>query len=137
MPQSGAIYSINEGNAQHWEEPMTKYVQTSKIPLPGQKVHSLRYVGSMVADVHRTLLYGGVFLYPSDKKSKNGKLRLLYEAAPMSHIIETAGGRAFSGEKRILDIEPTEIHQRTGVIMGSKVQVMEIEKLYEEFNSKN
>lgn len=137
IPDSGAIYSINEGNAQHWHEPITKYVQTRKFPEEGKKVHSLRYVGSMVADVHRTLLYGGVFLYPADKKSKSGKLRLLYEAAPMSMVIETAGGMAIDGRKRIMEVEPTDIHQRCGVIMGSKVQVQEIKELYEKMDKEN
>jgi fructose-1,6-bisphosphatase I len=90
----------------------------------------------MVADVHRTLLYGGVFMYPGDKKSPNGKLRLMYEAAPMAHIMETAGGMANNGRQRILDMTPTDIHQRAGVIMGSKTQVEEILELYKEMDSK-
>jgi len=134
IPDSGAIYSINEGNAQHWHQPITDYVQSKKFPAEGEKAHALRYVGSMVADVHRTLLYGGVFLYPSDKKSTSGKLRLLYEAAPMAQIIEAAGGLAIDGRKRIMDIMPTKIHERCGVIMGSKVQVKELEERYKKFD---
>lgn len=137
IPQSGLIYSINEGNAINWPEAITKYVHTRKFPEEGKKGHSLRYIGSMVADVHRTLLYGGVFMYPGDKKSPNGKLRLMYEAAPMAHIMETAGGMANNGRQRILDMTPTEIHQRAGVIMGSKTQVEEILELYKEMDSKS
>src|SRR5690606_38826316 len=84
-----------------------------------EKPFTARYVGSMIADVHRTLLYGGVYMYPRDRKMKNGKLRLLYEAAPLAMIIEQAGGRATDGEQDILSIQPTELHQRIPLYIGS------------------
>ncbi|MFO0672906.1 MAG: class 1 fructose-bisphosphatase, partial [Polyangiaceae bacterium] len=87
-----------------------------------------RYVGSLVADAHRTLLKGGIFAYPADTKSKKGKLRLLYEAAPLAFIMEQAGGAAIDGEKRILDLMPTELHQRTPLILGSKDDVADFER---------
>ena len=120
VPAKRSIYSINEGNYRHCESSVQKYVDDVKT---GDVSYSARYVGSMVADVHRTLIYGGIFLYPADKKSKNGKLRLLYEANPMSQIMESAGGLATDGSVRLLTLQPKEIHARTGVIMGSKDEV--------------
>ena len=120
IPEKKAIYSINEGNTKHWFDPVRNYVSDLKT---GATSYSARYVGSMVADVHRTLIYGGIFLYPADKSSKQGKLRLLYEANPMALIIEAAGGLASDGNVRLLAIQPSEIHQRTGVVMGSKLEV--------------
>lgn len=130
IPKSHTIYSINEGNAANWDEQVTKYVHSKKFPSKGKKCYSLRYVGSMVADVHRTLLYGGIFMYPADAKSPNGKLRLMYECNPLSYIIENAGGKASTGKMRILDIVPTEAHQRCPVILGSYDDVAEVEELY-------
>lgn len=124
------IYSINEGNSKFWYEPTVKYVDSIKNPKPPGKPYSLRYVGSMVADVHRTLIYGGIFMYPADKNSKDGKLRLLYEANPMAMIIEQAGGRASTGTQRILEVEPTNIHQRVPVYMGSKENIDELESFF-------
>lgn len=118
IPSSHPIYSVNEGNQKHWHDNVKDFVESIK-----ESSYSLRYVGSMVADVHRTLIYGGIFMYPADKQSTSGKLRLLYEANPMALIVEQAGGLAIDGKKRILDIVPTAIHQRTGVIMGSKEEV--------------
>jgi len=89
----------------------------------------------MVADVHRTLIYGGVFLYPADKSSKSGKLRLLYEANPMAFLMEKAGGMGTTGTQRLLDIVPTSVHQRTGVILGSKGNVLEVEEFYKKYPS--
>ena len=100
------IYSINEGNSRYWDHPTSAFVSKVKSLT---KPCSLRCVGSMVSDVHRTLLYGGIFMYPADSKSKRGKLRLLYEANPMAYICEQAGGYAVAnGGRRILDITPTE-----------------------------
>ncbi len=93
----------------------------------------MRYVGSMVADVHRTLLYGGIFAYPSDKKSKSGKLRLLYECFPMAHVIEHAGGKASTGKLPILDIVPKSIHERSPIILGSKDDVEDFERVASQF----
>ncbi|GBE82080.1 Fructose-1,6-bisphosphatase [Sparassis crispa] len=94
--------------------------------------HPARYIGSMVADVHRTLLYGGIFGYPDDKKSKSGKLRLLYEAFPMAFLIEQAGGLATTGRQRILDIVPKSIHERCPVFLGSKDDVQDVIKFFQE-----
>lgn len=130
MPDKGKIYSVNEGNAASWDEGTTKYIQYLKqTDKETSRPYSMRYIGSLVADVHRTLLYGGIFLYPADRKSPKGKLRLLYEAAPMAMIIEQAGGKAITGKDRILDIQPTELHQRVPLIIGSKQDV----ELYEQF----
>jgi fructose-1,6-bisphosphatase I len=94
IPKKGKIYSLNEGNAGAWTEPMKEYVNEKKF---GKSPYSLRYVGSMVADVHRTFIYGGIFIYPADKKATSGKLRMLYECFPMAYMTETAGGKAING----------------------------------------
>jgi fructose-1,6-bisphosphatase I len=110
---------------------MRNYIDWCKkdIPEENKKAYSLRYIGSMVADVHRTLLYGGVFLYPADVKSHKGKLRLLYEANPMSFVIEQAGGKATDGQgKRLLEIIPENLHQRTPLVVGSPKNVDEVER---------
>lgn len=130
VPQNGKIYSVNEGNAKNWDEPTRKYVEDCKFPKDGSSPKSLRYIGSMVADVHRTLLYGGIFLYPADKKSPNGKLRVLYEVFPMSFLVEQAGGQAFTGKGRALDIVPSKIHDRSPIFLGSYDDVEKIKALY-------
>ncbi|XP_068658694.1 fructose-1,6-bisphosphatase, cytosolic [Aristolochia californica] len=130
IPKKGKIYSVNEGNAKNWDEPTAKFVENCKFPQDGSSPKSLRYIGSMVADVHRTLLYGGIFLYPADKKSPNGKLRVLYEVFPMSFLMEQAGGQAFTGKERALDLIPTKIHQRSPIFLGSYDDVEEIKSLY-------
>ncbi|KAM1092781.1 hypothetical protein ACFX19_020314 [Malus domestica] len=135
IPQKGKIYSVNEGNAQNWDEQTTKYVEKCKFPQDGSSPKSLRYIGSMVADVHRTLLYGGMFMYPADKKSPNGKLRVLYEVFPMSYLVEQAGGQAFTGKQRALDLVPNKIHERSPVFLGSYDDVEEIKQLYGVKNS--
>lgn len=119
IPETGKYYSINEGNYADWEVWTEKYVDNLK----QNKEKSLRYVGTLVADFHRTLLKGGIFLYPGDKKSPNGKLRLLYECFPMAYLVEQAGGVALSGRMRILDKIPTELHERSPLIIGSKKDV--------------
>eukprot|EP01100_Stratorugosa_tubuloviscum_P000071 TRINITY_DN1015_c4_g1_i1.p1 TRINITY_DN1015_c4_g1~~TRINITY_DN1015_c4_g1_i1.p1 ORF type:complete len:332 (-),score=151.23 TRINITY_DN1015_c4_g1_i1:168-1163(-) len=128
------IYSINEGNALYWDQPTTEYIQSIKFPKTG-KPYSLRYVGSMVADVHRTLIYGGIFMYPGDKNAKDGKLRLLYEANPMAMIMEQAGGKASTGTQRILDIIPRDVHQRVPVFVGSSQCIDEVEAFYRSFSN--
>jgi fructose-1,6-bisphosphatase I len=121
IPDNGKkIYSINEGNYSKWDEPIQRAVNQFKDPSAG---YSLRYVGSMVSDIHRTLLYGGIFMYPADKKSGKGKLRVLYEGFPMAFIIEHAGGVASTGFfegsiQRILDLDPKSIHDRCPIVMG-------------------
>lgn len=117
------IYSINEANSNSWNSDMKNYIDGYKAN--GTK-YTARYIGSMVGDVHRTLLYGGMFCYPADKKNPNGKLRLLYEAYPMAKIVEDAGGSAIVGNmstERILDVVPKDIHQRTPILLGSKEEI--------------
>lgn len=130
IPKKGKIYSVNEGNTKNWDAPTAKYVEQCKFPKDGSSPKSLRYIGSMVADVHRTLLYGGIFLYPADTKSPNGKLRVLYEVFPMSFLMEQAGGQAFTGKQRALDLVPKNIHERSPIFLGSYDDVEEIKALY-------
>eukprot|EP00298_Acanthocystis_sp_HF-20_P010694 c18995_g1_i1.p1 GENE.c18995_g1_i1~~c18995_g1_i1.p1 ORF type:complete len:358 (+),score=170.57 c18995_g1_i1:34-1074(+) len=133
IPARGAIYSANEGNQSAWvDDEIRQYVKSKNNPPEGVKPYSARYVGSMVADVHRTLLYGGIFMYPADKKSKNGKLRILYEGFPMSYILEAAGGKATTGRQDVLDIIPTSIHMRTPIILGSPEDVDDVLALYKK-----
>ncbi|CAD6193291.1 unnamed protein product [Caenorhabditis auriculariae] len=135
VPEKGKVYSINEGYAKQWSKGLTEYVRTRKFPEEGQKGMNQRYVGSMVADIHRTLLNGGIFLYPATKDAPNGKLRLLYESAPMAFIMEQAGGIAILQDgSAILDIQPTEIHQRSTVFMGSKKDVEELVQFFEKYD---
>merc|ERR1719412_1962672 len=134
IPTKGKIYSVNEGNSLKWDRAVAEYVHEAKY---GVKAMKARYIGSMVGDVHRTLLYGGVFMYPSDKKNKRGKLRLVYELNPMAFLIEAAGGIATTGRERIRDLKPTRIHERKPVFLGSPVDVKELMKLYEKHDKKN
>ena len=134
VPKKGKIYSVNEGNALYWDDACKEYFNSVKFPADN-KPYSARYVGSMVADVHRTLLYGGIFAYPADKKSKSGKLRLLYEGFPMAYIMEQAGGRASTGTKRILDLMPQGIHDRAPVFLGSEEDVAVIESIYKKYQN--
>jgi fructose-1,6-bisphosphatase I len=121
IPEKGKIYSINEGNYANWEDWTKNYVEHIK----KSKEKSLRYVGTLVADMHRTLLKGGIFLYPDDKKSPSGKLRLLYECFPMAYLVEQAGGVATDGNVRILEKMPVELHERSPLIIGSRLDVEE------------
>ena len=120
-------FAINTSNQRHWEEPMQQYVADllQGDEGPRGKNYNMRWVGAMVGDIHRLLCRGGIFAYPADKRNPKipGKLRLLYEANPMSFLIEQAGGASSTGSKRILEVMPTEIHQRVPVIMGSKEEV--------------
>ncbi len=130
IPKRGTIYSVNEGNYDRWDEGMKRYVQHLKTEDKATgRPYSLRYIGTLVADFHRTLLYGGIFAYPRDKKNPEGKLRLMYEANPLGFIVEQAGGRASDGYRRILEIEPTSLHQKTPLFIGSEEDV----KIAEEF----
>ena len=136
-PSKGKIYSANEGNAKFWDEGTRKYIDylKEKDSATGRP-YSLRYIGSLVADFHRNLLYGGIFLYPADYKDPNkpkGKLRLLYEASPMAFIVEQAGGMATTGKENIMDIVPTELHQKVPLILGSREDVL----MYQKFISEN
>ena len=126
IPRRGKIYSINEGNINQWDAGTRRYVDYVKQDQKSEgRPYSLRYIGSLVADFHRNLLKGGIFLYPGPK----GKLRLLYEAAPLGMVVEQAGGTASTGTQRILDIMPDSLHQRVPLIIGSTDDV----KLYEKF----
>jgi fructose-1,6-bisphosphatase I len=129
IPKRATIYSVNEGNTNNWDEGMKRYIEHIKTPDKATgRPYSSRYIGSLVADFHRNLLYGGIFLYPADKKSPKGKLRVLYEANPLSFIVEHAGGAASNGQQRILDIQPADLHQRTPLIIGSYDAVKEAEE---------
>ena len=127
IPQDTQEFAINMSNMRHWDEPVKRYINECLQGKEGVrgKNFNMRWVASMVADVHRILTRGGVFLYPWDKREpeKAGKLRLMYEANPMSWLIEQAGGAATNGRQRILDIEPTKLHERVSVILGSKNEV--------------
>lgn len=133
IPERGRIYSANEGNYLKWPQGVKNYIKHLQAHTYDEKPYQARYVGSMVADVHRTLLYGGIFMYPADLQHyKNGKLRLMYECNPMAYILEAAGGRAINGKKRILEIQPTKLHERTPVYMGSREDVDLLEKFLKE-----
>jgi fructose-1,6-bisphosphatase I len=133
-PMRGSCYSINEGNYARWSPQVQRWNQwikgeddPAKAPTGAKQTgrpYGHRYVGSLVADAHRTLLKGGIFAYPPDSKSPKGKLRLLYEANPMAFLFEQAGGAATDGTNRILDVKPTEAHQRTPLVIGSAEDVM-------------
>lgn len=123
-PKDGSIYSLNEGNAQDFPENVQNYISWCKEKdKETKRPYSARYIGSMVADLHRNLLKGGIFIYPPTAKAPNGKLRLLFECIPMAFIVEQAGGIATTGNQRILDIQPTELHQRVPIFIGSENMV--------------
>lgn len=130
IPKRGKIYSINEGNYNRWDDGVKQYIEYLKAEdKETGRPYSSRYIGTLVADFHRTLLYGGIYAYPADKKNPEGKLRLMYEANPLAYIVEQAGGRASTGHQRILDIHPTSLHQKTPLFIGSKDDM----RLAEEF----
>lgn len=138
IPDESKIYSFNEANIDMWDEPMRKTVEAWRNGngVTGTRFSS-RYIGSMVGDVHRTLLYGGVFGYPADENNPNGKLRLLYEGAPMSFIMEQAGGLSTTGFERVMEISPEVVHQRVPIIMGSRVNVEEVIDAYAAWENMN
>lgn len=127
VPEETAEYAINASNQRHWEPAIQNYVSDllAGTDGPREKDYNMRWVAAMVGDIHRVLCRGGVFLYPKDNREpdKAGKLRLLYEANPMAFLLEQAGGLASTGEKRIMEVMPTDIHQRVPVILGSKQEV--------------
>ena len=127
LPSKGKIYSCNEGNANYWTQELRDFLAYLKAgDDTGRVPYSSRYVGSLVADFHRTLLYGGFFMYPADSrdpKARNGKLRLLYEANPLSFLAEQAGGSATTGVGRVLDVEPVDLHERVPLFIGSRAEV--------------
>jgi fructose-1,6-bisphosphatase I / sedoheptulose-1,7-bisphosphatase len=134
-------FAINASNARFWEQPIAQYVQECQAGTTGVrgKDFNMRWIASMVADMHRILMRGGVYLYPQDNKVplKAGRLRLLYEVNPMSWLIEQAGGASSTGRQRILDITPTDIHQRIAIIIGAKEEVEIVVKYHQDFDHKN
>jgi fructose-1,6-bisphosphatase I len=126
IPENGRTYSINEGNYLNFPTGVKKYLKFCQdIDEPTQRPYTSRYIGSLVSDFHRNLLTGGIYIYPSTAFAPNGKLRLLYECNPMAFLIEQAGGIASDGFKRIMEVEPTELHQRIAFFCGSKNMVKE------------
>ena len=127
IPEDTKEFAINMSNMRHWDEPVKRYIDECLQGKEGPrgKDFNMRWIASMVADVHRILTRGGVFMYPWDKREPNkpGKLRLMYEANPMGWLVEQAGGAATNGKQRILDIQPTQLHERVSVILGSKNEV--------------
>ena len=134
IPERGRIYSVNEGYYSYWDEPTRNIVNHFKASDSATgRPYSSRYIGSLVSDFHRNLIYGGIFMYPADSRDArkpSGKLRLMCEAAPMAMIAEQAGGLATDGRRRILDIEPLELHQRVPLFIGSKNDVEVVLKFY-------
>lgn len=135
IPDDGVIYSINEGNYVHFPEGVKKYIKYAQVEdKETNRPYTSRYIGAMAADIHRSLIKGGIYMYPTTSASPNGKLRLLYECNPMAFIIEQAGGVASDGLNRILDIEPTELHQRVAIFIGSPKMVKKAEEFMAEFS---
>ncbi|KAI8111901.1 hypothetical protein M9435_004399 [Picochlorum sp. BPE23] len=133
IPEEGKIYAFNEGNYQGWSPELKAYIDSLKDAEKwGGKPYSARYIGSLVGDFHRTLLYGGIYGYPGDTKNVNGKLRLLYECAPMSMLAEQAGGKGSTGYERVLDIVPDQVHQRVPLFCGSKKEVEYLESMLQK-----
>jgi len=125
IPHRGSIYSVNEGNTNRWEPAMQRYIQYLKQEdKETGRPYSSRYIGSLVADVHRTLLYGGIYCYPGNTKNPQGKLRLMYENNPLAYIVEHAGGAASDGRQRVLDIVPESLHQRSPLFLGSTEELV-------------
>jgi fructose-1,6-bisphosphatase I len=123
-PDNAKIYSVNQGNSCKYDQGVKDFLHYCMEDKKEEgRPYSLRYIGSMVADLHRTLIKGGIFLYPADNKNRSGKLRLQYECNPMAFLVEAAGGLADHGNGRVLDIVPTELHQRTPIYIGSKGMV--------------
>lgn len=135
MPKKGKIYSINEGNYLYWHPGLKKYIKwLQEEDKNSERPYSSRYIGSMVSDIHRNMLYGGIFMYPSDSRSPHGKLRLMYECNPMAFIIEQAGGRASDGITRMLEIQPKTLHQKTPIFIGCEEDVLMVEKFMREYD---
>ena len=136
IPEETREFAINTSNMRFWEPPMKRYVDECLAGQEGPRGENfnMRWIASMVAEVHRILTRGGIFMYPKDKKdpSKAGKLRLMYEANPMSFIVEQAGGACSTGYERIMDIQPTDLHQRVPVILGSKNEVNRVVSYHQE-----
>ncbi|MGB0178365.1 MAG: class 1 fructose-bisphosphatase, partial [Owenweeksia sp.] len=133
-PETGKIYSINEGNYVHFPEGVKKYIKwCQELDEPDGRPLTSRYIGSLVADFHRNLMKGGIYIYPTGTKAPKGKLRLLYECNPMAFLIEQAGGKATDGYTRILDLQPEELHQRVPFFCGSRKMVEKAEEFMRDF----
>jgi fructose-1,6-bisphosphatase I len=128
IPNHGPVYSVNEGNFWQWDDSIREYIRY----VHRTEGYTARYGGAMVGDIHRVLVQGGVFLYPGTIKQPEGKLRLLYESAPLAFLIEQAGGRASTGNQEILDVVPEKLHQRTPLIIGSKDDVALVESFIQK-----
>lgn len=123
IPERGNIYSVNDGHYAIWDKKFRKYIDSLR-----KKGYSSRYVGTMVADVHRTLIKGGIFAYPADEKNTGGKLRILYEASPMAYLVRQAGGKATTGHEDILSLKPESVHERVPVFLGSSLDIDDLLK---------
>jgi len=134
FPEKGNIYSVNEGNYIHFPKGIKKYIKYCQEE-KGDRPYTSRYIGSLVSDFHRNMIKGGIYIYPCTSKSPNGKLRLLYECNPMAFLAERAGGKASNGFTRILDIKPTELHQRVPFICGNSDMVEKAEEFMKKYNS--
>ena len=138
IPEETSEYSINASNRRFWEPPITRYVDECKAGKEGPRGRDFntRWVASLVADVHRVLMRGGIYLYPRDQKEANrqGRLRLMYEANPMAMLVEQAGGAASTGRGRILEVAPEQLHQRVPVILGSRAEVSRVERYHDEYD---
>ena len=132
FPENGNIYSINEGNYAHFPTGVKKYIKYCQEE-EGDRPYTSRYIGSMVSDIHRNMIKGGIYIYPKSTKYDKGKLRLLYECNPMAFIVEQAGGKASDGYQRVMDIMPTELHERSAIFCGSKKMVEQAEAYMKEF----
>ncbi len=131
--EDGTIYSINEGNYVHFPQGVKDYLKYCQLE-EGDRPYTSRYIGSLVSDIHRNMIKGGIYIYPTSSKSPNGKLRLLYECNPMSFIVEQAGGKSSNGFGRIMEIQPTELHQRVPFFCGSKNMVTKAEEFMKKYS---
>ncbi len=129
FPEDGNIYSVNEGNYVHFPQGIKNYIKYCQEE-EGDRPYTSRYIGSLVSDIHRNMIKGGIYMYPKSSKAAKGKLRLLYECNPMAFIVEQAGGKASNGDQRIMEIKPTELHERVPFICGSKKMVEKAEEFY-------
>lgn len=132
-PENGEVYSLNQGNFVHFPQGVKEYIKFCQdLDKPSKRPYSLRYIGSLVADFHRNLIQGGIYIYPPTHKAPSGKLRLLYECNPLAFLAEQAGGRATNGKQRIMEIPPTDIHQRVPLFIGSTNMVKTAEEFMEK-----
>jgi len=137
IPKQGNIYSINEGSYNSWAEGLKKYIKYCQVEDEStNRPYTARYIGSMVADLHRTLIKGGIFIYPASTRYPQEKLRLMYECNPLSYIIEQAGGTAIDGKERIMEKKPGSIHERSPIYIGSSENVKKVKELLDQYENK-